>query len=320
MKKAVVVMINLLLYSCLLNGMELEDLSKKAVENEEEHHRRMSLDLTPSNLRRTNTTSGSTARNTGRTARTPIKTTGDAESLVKVRSQLLSSRGVNRSKTTSSSTARPKIFDNEDNPDQVRVDMNGDANALSPHVLMSNSTAVVGDLQELFEMERNSLPEDARWKLLEKFNPEVYRFARMRGKSFEEAEMYAELLNAHDMKKSFLINRVNSVHEVNTGNVRAEAKEHYRKMKEKDPEKYAAIVLNTMEEIFEEADGKEKLDTAHSEILTVQGNVIKKKNNYLTVSGVFHVMHTLITLGMLGWGTANEILKNLGFGGNGTAA
>jgi hypothetical protein len=311
MKKIVITTINICFFSLVLNAMELENFEKKPEKPKQSGD--FHLDLS--------STGGQ--QPSGMTARTPIRTLNQIEQLNSTRSILQLKKKTERSSlkdstlTNSSVTHRGRRLNSDDNtPDE-------EPKNLLISGMLSQSTAVNG-LEELVVQPHDT---DREWEMLKQWKPVVYEFAKSHGKTIDDAMIYAELLDLHPIKPEVVVKYIRDTSDLDSNSTPRWEVDKYKNMKKNELEKYTELQLKIMKEVFDKEDGNEVQSTVHNEHLVVQekkineqSGTINKSYKLITASGMFHVLHTLITLAMLGWGTANEILKNLGFGGNGTAA
>ena len=310
MKKIIIVLINLLSFSCLLHGMELEDLNKK---EEKPSATGMHLDLgSLNNGQNVSIPSGAT--------KTPITGMHEVDTLLKARSVIQTTSRSSRSGKETSSTLRNRRLKVEVNPDQVAIDLTGTDDAEKMTVNDLAPKTIPNGLEELLDNKNDFDEQESRdWKILQLVNRPVYDFAQSRGKSLEEAIVYAELLQAFNIRPQFVVEHVEQINALEKKTPTAYKVKHYADLEKENSDQYAEIALGVLDELFAQRDGqKNPVPTQHKEHTVAQDNKITEQDWSLKKFKIGTFVHCVITFATIGWGLYAQIYNAVGphAGGN----
>jgi len=176
--------------------------------------------------------------------------------------------------------------------------------------ISSNNVKGLDEL-DLKQKVLDNVEETKNWKNLKLFNPTLYDFAQSHDMSFEDATIYADLLQQFHLAPEAIVELIKQTHKL--GNHKPDDWEikHYKDIQKTDPAKYEAVMLNFMKEVFDKADGKSQRSTIHSEHLAAQNNQIAGQNGFIQKLTVGNVVGAISTIIMAAWGIYGQISSSL---------
>jgi hypothetical protein len=183
-------------------------------------------------------------------------------------------------------------------------------------ILVGNDEINMNNVKGLEELgleqkKLNSIEEAKNWGHLKTFNATLYDFAQSHDMSFEDATIYADLLQRFHLAPEAVVEQIKQTNKL--GSLKPDAWEikHYEKIQQKDPAKYEEVMLNFMKEIFDKEDGKSQRSTIHSEHLTAQSNQIAGQNGFIQKLTVGSVVGAISTIVMGAWAVYGQIYSSL---------